>query len=100
MAKAMNAMKVGKPMKAMKVAKAMKAKKAIEVSKVAMGKHAKSSVLSDRKEKTSSGLKPSTTSVWTVAVTKARKALGVKGYNVAVVKGGALYNKAQSFYKK
>eukprot|EP00811_Abedinium_folium_P017764 NODE_26688_length_541_cov_70.768116.p1 GENE.NODE_26688_length_541_cov_70.768116~~NODE_26688_length_541_cov_70.768116.p1 ORF type:complete len:125 (-),score=39.80 NODE_26688_length_541_cov_70.768116:66-440(-) len=124
MAKAMKAVKVSKPMKAMKVAKAMKAKKAMKVSKVAMGKRAKSSVFSGRKEKTSSGLKKtdlvknktgkivskkmslvakkryaSTIGKWTVAVTKARKALGVKGF-VAVKRGSALYNKAKSFYKR
>ena len=36
---------------------------------------------------------------WTAAVSKARKALGVKGF-VAVKKGTALYAKAKSFYKK
>ena len=34
---------------------------------------------------------------WTVAVTKARKALGVKGF-VAVKKGTPLYKKAKEFY--
>merc|ERR1719443_642721 len=37
-------------------------------------------------------------SKWTVAVQKARKALGVKGF-VAVKKGSALYKKAKSFFK-
>jgi len=34
---------------------------------------------------------------WTAAVTKARKALGVKGF-VAVKKGSPLYLKAKEFY--
>merc|ERR1712167_88239 len=34
---------------------------------------------------------------WTLAVTKARKALGVKGF-LAVKKGTALYKKAKEFY--
>merc|ERR1712151_985990 len=102
---------------------AMKAKKAMKVSKIAQGRRAKASVFSGRKEKTSSGLKKadlmksksgkvvskkrslfakkryaSTIGKWTAAVTKARKALGVKGF-VAVKKGSALYNKAKQFYK-
>merc|ERR1712080_346340 len=36
---------------------------------------------------------------WTVAVQKARKALGVKGF-VAIKKGSALYKKAKELYKK
>merc|ERR1719478_1847804 len=109
-------MKAGKAMRVMKAAKAMKAKKATKISKVAKGKRAKASVFSGRKEKTTSGLKKtdlvksksgkmvakkryaSTIGKWTAAVTKARKALGVKGF-VAVKKGSALYNKAKSFYK-
>jgi predicted transcriptional regulator len=34
---------------------------------------------------------------WIIAVTKARKALGVRGF-AAVKKGSALYKKAKSFY--
>eukprot|EP00811_Abedinium_folium_P025069 NODE_35573_length_253_cov_1.825397.p2 GENE.NODE_35573_length_253_cov_1.825397~~NODE_35573_length_253_cov_1.825397.p2 ORF type:complete len:64 (+),score=14.33 NODE_35573_length_253_cov_1.825397:3-194(+) len=41
----------------------------------------------------------STIGKWIAAVTKARKALGVNGF-MGVKKGTALYNKAQSFYKK
>merc|ERR1719335_798138 len=37
-------------------------------------------------------------SKWISAVTKARKALGLKGF-VAIKKGSALYKKAKSFYK-
>merc|ERR1712196_195662 len=37
-------------------------------------------------------------SKWTAACTKARKALGIKGF-VAIKKGSALYKKAKSFYK-
>merc|ERR1719247_32208 len=36
---------------------------------------------------------------WTVAVSKARKALGVKGF-VAIKKGSALYKKAKELYGK
>merc|ERR1712098_720708 len=36
---------------------------------------------------------------WTLAVTKARKALGVKGF-LAVKKGTPLYKKAREFYGK
>ena len=35
---------------------------------------------------------------WTVAVQKARKALGVKGF-IAVKKGSALYKKAKELYQ-
>merc|ERR1719333_2038816 len=95
-------------MKAMKMAKmsAMKMKmKAMKVSKIAKGKRAKSSVFRGTKVKTSGGLKKTdlkknkngkVVSIkrsvrgkkiyakylagWTSAVTKARKALGVKGF--------------------
>merc|ERR1712224_318893 len=45
------------------------------------------------KKRFASGLKG-----WTVAVQKARKALGLKGF-VAIKKGSALYNKAKEFYQ-
>ena len=38
-------------------------------------------------------------SKWMAAVSKARKALGIKGF-VAIKKGSAFYKKAFSFYKK
>merc|ERR1712139_448505 len=101
--------------------KAMKAMKKKTVSKIAKGKRAKASVWLGGKEKTSSGLKKSDLMKsksgklvskkkhaagkkayqrirgWTVAVQKARKELGVKGF-VAVKKGSALYKKAKEFY--
>merc|ERR1712224_923092 len=102
-------------MKAMKAMKAMKKKK--RVSKIAKGV-----VFRGTKEKTRSGLKKSdlmknkygkvvskkasasskkqyakTIKPWIEAVSKARKALGVKGF-VAVKKGSPLYNKAKGLY--
>merc|ERR1740129_164966 len=107
-------------MKAMKAMKAMKK----TVSKIAKGKRAKASVWLGGKEKTSGGLTKSDivkskssgklvskkASVagkkaykhikgWTVAVQKAKKALGLKGF-VAVKKGSALYKKAKELYTK
>merc|ERR1719321_1552915 len=100
MKKAMKAMK-GKAMKG-KAMKAMKKKK--RVSKIAKGKRAKGSVFRGTKEKTVGGLKKSdlmktksgrivskkasaagkkrykNISGWVAAVSKARKALGVKGF--------------------
>jgi hypothetical protein len=112
--------------KAMRAArKAMKAmrRRAMKKSVIAKGKRARSSVFHGNKAKTQSGLKKSdlikskTGKIvsrkssaagkkayarikgWTVAVGKARKALGVKGF-VAVKKGTALYKKAKEFYGK
>merc|ERR1719163_2784229 len=108
-------------MKAMKAMKGMKAMKAKTISKIAKGKHGKASVFLGNKEKTVGGLKKSDLTKnkvgkivskkssaagkkaykfiksWTVAVQKARKELGVKGF-VAVKKGSALYKKAKEFY--
>ena len=107
-------------MQAMKAMKAMKVmKKAMKVSKV--GK--KFQVFKGTKVRTSGGLKkdsliksksgkivskkaslkakkamPKTIGKWLAATTKARKALGIKGF-VAIKKGTAFYKKAQSFYK-
>merc|ERR1719364_527361 len=102
----------------MKAMKAMK-KKAVSIAK---GKLAKLVVFNGTKEKTMSGLKKSDLTKsksgkivskkqsaqgkkayahikgWTVAVQKARKALGVKGF-VAVKKGTALYKKAKELYQ-
>merc|ERR1719163_2706069 len=106
MAKAMKAMK------AMAAMKAMRAMKKKAVSKIAKGKMAKSIVFRGSKAKTYTGLTKTDLTknkrgkivskkmaangkkayanikAWTVAVQKARKALGVKGF-VAVKKGSA-----------
>merc|ERR1711907_66043 len=100
--------------------KAMKAMKAMKVSKIAKGKRAKSVVFRGGKEKTKSGLTKSdlvknkrgkivskkslaagkkaykNIAKWVDAVSKARKALGVKGFS-AIKKGTPLYSKAKSF---
>merc|ERR1711937_171353 len=100
---------------------AMKAMKAKKVSVMGKGKHMRASVFSGSKEKTSTGLKKSelmksksgkivtkkqhaagkkayaNIKGWTMAVQKARKELGVKGF-VAVKKGSALYKKAKEIY--
>merc|ERR1739848_846614 len=105
-----------------KMAKAMKAMKKMAVSKIAKSKNAKLVVFNGTKEKTMSGLKKSDLiesksgkivskkqsangkkayahiKGWTVAVQKARKALGVKGF-IAVKKGTALYKKAKELYQ-
>merc|ERR1712151_1452803 len=103
--------------------KAMKAMKKT-VSKIAKGKRARASVWLGGKEKTSGGLKKSdivkskssgklvskkasaagkkaykNIQGWTVAVQKARKALGLKGF-VAIKKGSAVYKKAKELYTK
>merc|ERR1712093_289390 len=91
------------------------------VSMIAKGKRARAVVFHGTKAKTMSGLKKSDLVMsksgkivskkasangkkayarikgWTVAVTKARKALGVKGF-LAVKKGTPLYKKAKEFY--
>ena len=111
MAKAMKAMK------AMAAMKAMKAMKKKAVSKIAKGKLAKLVVFNGNKEKTYTGLKKSDLtknkngrvvskklsakgkkSLWIAAVTKARKALGLKGF-VAIKKGSPLYKKAKELYQ-
>merc|ERR1719145_210221 len=108
-----------KAMKAMKAKKAMKAMKAMTAMKMAKKKSVvgkKASVLKGTKVRTAGGLKKSDLMIsksgkvvskkssaagkkaykhiksWNVAVQKARKALGVKGF-VAVKKGTALYKK-------
>merc|ERR1712113_615323 len=105
---------MGKATKAMK-AVAMKAMKKT-VSKIAKGARARASVFRGGKEKTSGGLKKSDIvksksgklvskkaykriQGWTVAVQKAKKALGLTGF-VAVKKGSALYKKAKECYTK
>merc|ERR1712025_635945 len=104
-------------MKAMK-----KAMKAMKKSKIAKGKRGKAAVFSGGKEKTLSGLTKSdlvknkrgkivskksvaagkkaykNIQGWVAAVSKARKALGVKGF-AAVKKGTPLYNKAKALYR-
>merc|ERR1712031_66800 len=100
----------------------MKAMKKKVVSKIAKGSRAKYVVFSGTKAKTSTGLTKSDLTRsksgkivskkksvlgkklysqikgWVVAVQKARKALGVKGF-VAVKKGTSLYNKAKECYQ-
>merc|ERR1719194_213299 len=102
--------------------KAMKAMKKKAVSKIAKGKFAKSIVFRGTKAKTYTGLaktdliknkrgkivtkkqaangKKAYANIkgWTVAVQKARKALGVKGF-VAVKKGTPLYKKAKELFQ-
>ena len=118
MAKAMKAMK------AMKAAKAMKAMKKKAVSKIAMGRYAKSVVLRGTKEKTRGGLTASdlfknkrgkvvskkrsasakkryasTVGPWIQAIKKARAALKIKGF-LACKKGSPLYIKAKELFGK
>merc|ERR1711920_919007 len=109
----------------MKAMKGMK-RRAMKKSVIAKGKRGKSSVFRGTKEKTQGGLKKSdlmknkngkvvskkshnagkraykNVSAWTKAVSRARKALGVKGFCAVggkSAKGQALYKKAKSFYK-
>merc|ERR1719335_1850186 len=101
----------------------MRAMKKKAVSKIAKGKFARSVVFRGTKAKTSSGLTKSdliknkrgkivtkkqvangkrayaNIKTWTVAVQKARKALGVKGF-VAIKKGSALYKKAKEIHQQ
>merc|ERR1712139_689962 len=103
-----------------KATKAMKAMKKKTISKIAKGKNRKAVVFRGGKEKTSGGLSKSdlTKNIygkivskkksaagkksykyikgWIVAVSKARKELGVKGF-VPVKKGSAIYKKAREF---
>merc|ERR1711981_1398886 len=98
-------------------------RRAMKKSVIAKGKRARASVFRGSKVKTSSGLKKSDLTRsksgkvvskkasahgkkayknirgWIVAVSKARKALGVKGF-VAVKEGTALYKKAKELYGK
>merc|ERR1719473_558894 len=104
-------------MKAMAAMKAMKAMKKKAVSKIAKGRMAKVMVLRGSKVKTVGGLTAASLtknkhgrvvskkqsahakkSPWIAAVTKARKALGLKGF-VAIKKGSALYKKAKELYQ-
>merc|ERR1719386_85158 len=115
-------MKVATPMKKTSGTTAMKVVRAMKVSKIAKGKRAKVRVFQGRCEKTSGGLKKanlmknkagkvvskslsvaakkryaSTVGKWILAVTKARKALGINGF-LAVKKESPLYKKALQFY--
>merc|ERR550537_1453397 len=110
-------------MKAMAAMKAMRAMKKKAVSKIAKGRFSKVVVFRGSKAKTVGGLtatdliknkngkivskkqsllakKRYATGIkgWTVAVQKARKALGLKGF-VAIKKGTPLYKKAKEFYQ-
>merc|ERR1712012_799012 len=103
----------------MKVAMKVKvAMKAMKVSIVAKGKRARVTVFHGNKEKTATGLQKSDLmknktgkivskkahaaslkkykhiKAWTIAVQKARKALGIKGFS-AIKKGSPLYIKAK-----
>merc|ERR1711981_760129 len=102
--------------------KAMKAMKTKFVSKIAKGPRARQVVLNGTKAKTSTGLTQgdltrnkfgkivskkqsargkkifSQIKGWVVAVQKARKALGLKGF-VPIKKGTPLYNKAKEIYQ-
>merc|ERR1712133_343306 len=104
-------------------------KKAMKVSKIARGKRAKSSVFRGTKASTVGGLKKSDLmknkdgkivskkrsaaakklyqknglGKWTKAVQAAKKALGIKGFQVIggkTAKGQALLKKARSLFKK
>merc|ERR1712118_554186 len=104
-------------------AKAMKAMKAMKrVSIIAKNKRAKVTVFHGHKTKTVSGLTKAdlfknkrgkivsrkqsfskTLGPWSSAVTKARKALNLRGFvaiNGKTAQGRALYAKAKSFYSK
>merc|ERR1711981_202653 len=109
------------PMRKAPMKEAMKAMKAKKVSKVAKGKLMRSAVFSGTKEKTYTGLKKAdlvrsksgkvvskkasaagkkayaNIKAWTVAVQKARKDLGLKGF-VAVKRGSELYKAAKAIY--
>ena len=110
-----------KAMKAMAAMKAMRAMKKKAVSKIAKGRMRKVLVFRGTKEKTIGGLtksdliknkhgkivsrkaslrakKNNILKGWTIAVQKARKALGLKGF-VAIKKGSALYKKAKELYQ-
>merc|ERR1719460_2209469 len=106
-----------KAMKAMAAMKAMRAMKKKSVSKIAKGRMANVLVFRGTKEKTVGGMTASSLiknkhgrvvskkqsmkgkkSLWIAAVTKARKALGLKGF-VAIKKGSALYKKAKELYQ-
>ena len=116
--------KTKKPKKAKKARKARKVKR---VSQIAKGKLAKLVVFKGNKAKTKTGLtkdklmknkngkvvskkshanglkRYKRISGWTAAVSKARKALGIKGFcavNGKKGQGKALYAKAKSLYKK
>merc|ERR1711865_241389 len=105
-------------MKAMAAMKAMRAMKKKAVSKIAKGRFAKVLVFRGTRAKTTGGLAASALiknkrgkivskkslahgkkayaniKGWSIAVQKARKALGIKGF-VAIKKGTALYKKAK-----
>ena len=108
--------------KGMKTAMKSMRRKAMKVSKIAKGRFSKVLVLRGSKAKTVGGLKATdlkknkhgrvvskkqsargSKNKWMVAVARARKELGVKGFHAVggkSAKGQALYKKAKSFYKK
>merc|ERR1711939_1147690 len=101
-------------MKAMAMKKAMKkkvykfAKKAVfygkitktvgGLTKASLMKSKSGKIVSTKQSKKGKALYSKYGAKWISAVTKARKALGVKGF-VAIKKGSAQYKKAKSFYK-
>merc|ERR1712066_978043 len=113
---------MAKSMKKAGGAKKSMKRKAMKVSKIAKGKRGKSSVFRGTKEKTQGGLKKADLmknkygkvvtkkshargqkNKWAQACSKARKALGIKGFcpfGGKTAKGKALLAKARSFYKK
>ena len=121
------AMKKAMKKSAKKAMKSMRRRKAMKVSTIAKGKRSKLSVWNGTKVKNASGLtkahlcknkngkivskKASANgkkaykriAKWTQAVNKARKALGIKGFQAVggkSAKGQALLKKARSFHKK
>merc|ERR1711918_26245 len=115
-------MGMAKAMKAMKAMAAMKAMKAMKKKPIS-AKLARRHVFAGKIDKTKTGLKASDLKLsktgrvvskkrsvrakaayasglglWTAAVSKARKALNVKGF-VAIKKGTPLYKKAKEFYQ-
>merc|ERR1712126_134121 len=120
---------MGKSMKKKSAKKGGMKKKAMRVSKIARGRGAKARVFRGSKESTVGGLKKSDLiknkqgkivskkssirakkayqknglAKWTKACSQARKALGIKGFQVVggkTAKGQAFLKKARSFFEK
>merc|ERR1712146_483016 len=106
MAKAMKAMKAMAAMKAMKVMKkkpisAKLARRHVfagKIDKTKTGLKASDLKLSKKQSNRAKAAYASGLGLWTAAVSKARKALNVKGF-VAIKKGTPLYKKAKEFYQ-
>merc|ERR1712185_823000 len=102
----MGAMKVMKAMKAKKVAKsfakvvAFRGKStggATKLTKADLIKNKRGRIVSKKQSALAKARYASSVGKWITAVTKARKALGVKGFQ-AVKKGTPLYKKAKELY--